>query len=71
MEWRLKLAFIYFFRLFIYLAASGLICNMQDLVPDQGLNPGPLHWELRVSATGPPGKSLKLTFKCQKKKKVT
>ena len=26
--------------------------------PDQGLNPAPLHWELRVLATGLPGKSL-------------
>ena len=25
--------------------------------PDQGLNPDPLHWECRVLATGPPGKS--------------
>ena len=25
--------------------------------PDQGLNPGPLHWEREVLATGPPGKS--------------
>ena len=24
---------------------------------DQGLNPGPLHWERRVLATGPQGKS--------------
>ena len=24
--------------------------------PDQGSNPGPLHWELRVLPTGPPGK---------------
>ena len=23
--------------------------------PDQGSNPGPLHWEHRVLATGPPG----------------
>ena len=28
--------------------------------PDQGLNPGSLHWELRVLTTGPPGKCLKL-----------
>ena len=28
--------------------------------PDQGLNLGPLHWELRVLTTGPPGKSLQL-----------
>ena len=32
-------------------------CGIQ--VSDQGLNPGPLHGEQRVSATGPPGKSLK------------
>ena len=25
--------------------------------PDQESNQGPLHWELRVLATGPPGKS--------------
>ena len=28
--------------------------------PDQGLNPRPLPWELRVLATEPPGKSLSL-----------
>ena len=26
--------------------------------PDRGLNPGPLHWEHELLATGPPGKSL-------------
>ena len=31
--------------------------------PDQGWNPGPLPWECRVLATGPPGKSLILFFK--------
>ena len=30
---------------------------MLDLVPDQGLNSGPLHWEPGVLVTGPPGKS--------------
>ena len=30
-------------------------CGIQ--FPDQGLNPSPLHWELGVLATGPPGKS--------------
>ena len=25
--------------------------------PDQGLNPGPWHWEIRVLVTGPSGKS--------------
>ena len=42
--------------LFIYLTAWGLNCGMQFL--DQGLNPGPLHWEYRALATGPPEKSL-------------
>ena len=32
--------------------------RMRDLVPQPGLNLGPLHWEHRVLATGPPGKSL-------------
>ena len=30
--------------------------------PEQGSNPGPLHWECGVLAMGPPGKSLKLKF---------
>ena len=33
-----------------------LTCDMWDLSHDQGSHPGPLHWELRVLATGPPGK---------------
>ena len=51
--------------MFIYFAALGLSCGMNDLLvvvcgiyfPDQGSNLGPLHWELRVLATGPPAKS--------------
>ena len=35
-----------------------LSCSMWDLVPDQGSNPDPLHWEQGVLATGPPRKSL-------------
>ena len=31
---------------------------MKSCLPDHGLNPGSLHWVLRVLATGPPGKSL-------------
>ena len=38
-------------------------CGIQ--FPDQGLNPSPLHWELGVLATGPPGKSLFLHFLSQ------
>ena len=34
-----------------------LHCGVQDLFPDQGLNPGPLHWEHRLLTTEPPGKS--------------
>ena len=30
--------------------------------PDQGLNPGPLHWEHRVLTTVPPGKSPSFYF---------
>ena len=36
-------------------------CGMQ--FPDQGLNPGPLHWECGVLATGPPGKTQFLVLK--------
>ena len=35
-------------------------CGIQ--FPDQGSNLGPLHWEHRVLATGPSGKSLVLSF---------
>ena len=38
-----------------FVAARGI------LVPDQGLNLHPLHWEHRVLTTGPPGKSLNTT----------
>ena len=33
--------------------------------PDQGLNVGSLHWEFRVLATGPPGKSLQVCQRCK------
>ena len=35
---------------------------MQELVPEQGSNPGPLHWEWGVLASGSPGKTLKELF---------
>ena len=43
-----------------------LSCGVWDLVPtqDQGSNPGPLHWEPGVLATGPPGIS-PLTLFCR------
>ena len=36
---------------------QALSCGMRDLVPDQGSNLGPLHWEHGVLTTGRPGKS--------------
>ena len=51
--------FFFFFKdLSIYLAVLGLSCGMWDIVPQQGIKPGPLHWEHRVLATGLSGKSL-------------
>ena len=44
------------------MAAPGLNCGTWDLVPDQELNPCPLHWEHAVLATGPLGKSPGLRF---------
>ena len=49
-----------------FIAAHGVLVACCELwiaacgtwFPDQGLNPGPLHWEGRVLVTGPPGKSL-------------
>ena len=34
-----------------------LVVACGSLLPDHGSNPGPLHWEHRVLATGPPGRS--------------
>ena len=32
-------------------------CNLQDLVPEPGIKPAPLHWKCRVLTAGLPGKS--------------
>lgn len=54
----------YFFLMFIYLAVLSPSCSTQSLLPDQGQNPGPLHWDHRVATPGPPGKSPKeINFK--------
>ena len=55
-----KLFFI--FIVFIWLHQV-LVAACEILFPDQGLNLGLLHWELRVLATGPREKSPKLFFK--------
>ena len=39
-----------------------LLWHVGICVPSQGLDLGPVHWEFRVSVTGPPGKS-QLSFK--------
>ena len=61
---------ILFIHSFIHSAAPGLSCSMWHLLvvacelsvvacgkefPNQGSNPGPLHWEQKVLAIGPPG----------------
>ena len=42
----------------IFIAAGELLVVAYGIwSPDQGSNPGPLDWECRVLAPGPPGKS--------------
>ena len=55
----LSLKCLSFFKKNISLALLDLPCSMWDLVPWQGMSPGPLHQEYEVLATGPPGESLK------------
>ena len=43
-------------------SAGSLVSACGIWLPDQGSNLGPLHWEHRVLATGPSGKSLPSTF---------
>ena len=55
--------FRYFFAgLFLIWLCQVLVVAYGSQFPDQGSNPGPLHWEHGVSATGPPGKSLMEDF---------
>ena len=61
--------YYFFFKyLFIWLcwvlvvACSVFIAACGVLFPDQGLNPGHLHWELWVLSPGPPGKSPEIIF---------
>ena len=48
--------------LFIYWAASVLVVAYGIWFPDQGWNPGPLHWGHGVLATGQPGKPKRCFF---------
>ena len=59
--------FLFFFNLFIWLhwvlvTAGELSCCIWDLVPWPGMEPGPLHWEPGILATGPPGKPPNVIF---------
>ena len=55
----------------MYFVSLGLSCSMHSpfiaacgiSFPDQGWNPGALHWEHRVLAIGPPGKSRNIYLK--------
>ena len=53
--WALTVEFFFLsFRKFIFGCTTE---HVGSLSPHQGSNPGPLHWEHGVLATGPPGKS--------------
>ena len=53
---------IAYFLIYLFLAAPGLHCSMWDFIFRPEIEPGPLHWECRVLATGPPGKSPNIHF---------
>ena len=44
----------------LVMVSGGGTCGIE--FPDQGVNLDPLHWECRVLATGPSGKSLAVDF---------
>ena len=46
----------------LHCGRKALSCSMHSLVPQQGLNLGPLHWECGVPTTGPPENSLTNDF---------
>ena len=62
--------FSFFFHIYSFGCSGSQLCHMGSLVaacgiwfPDQGLNPGALHWERRVLAIGPAGKSTVSSFR--------
>ena len=61
-----KCVFLIFFQVvltFFFFFFGVAVCRI--LVPNQGLNPGPLHWKCRILTTGVPGKSLYFLNKSQ------
>ena len=66
---RFNFLYITFLKNYLFGCAGSQVWRMGSLVvacgiqfPGKGLNPGPLHWKLGVWTTGPPGKSLCITF---------
>ena len=63
-NWHVNFDFLkntYFFNLLLLVLVEEcklLVAAYGIKFPDQGLNPGALHWECRVLASGPPEKSL-------------
>ena len=53
----LNIYFIYWLRWVLVAICEIFSFGMWILLPDQGLNLHPLHWELGVLATEPPGKT--------------
>ena len=49
-------------RIFLVVGCDLLVAACGTWFPDQGSNPGPLHWECGVLTTGPSGKSLHSGF---------
>ena len=49
-------------RIFLVVVCELLVVACGTWFPDQGSNPGPLHWECGVLATGPSGRSLHSGF---------
>ena len=49
--------YLFLFIYYLFGCTESYLQHVGSKFPDQGLKPGPLHWELRVLATGPPGKS--------------
>ena len=55
------MTFLFCFVLFLVARCKLLVEAYGIQLPDQGSNQGPLHWECRVLATGPPWKSVEAT----------
>ena len=56
-------SFFFFFNIYLFIWLHGVLVVACGIwLPDQESNPGLLHWEFGVLATGPPGTSQGLGF---------